>query len=60
VWKFQFERKVLKQINSNSLSLFSWYNMEELEEKLEFNEENIYDDTSTLIIYKKTDAFHQY
>jgi hypothetical protein len=34
--------------------------MEELEEKLEFNEENIYDDTSTLIIYKKTDAFHQY
>ena len=28
--------------------------MGELERKLEFNEENIYDDTSTLIIHKKT------
>ena len=33
--------------------------MEELEGKLEFTEENIYDDTSTLIINKKTGAFHQ-
>jgi len=30
-----------------------------MEEELEFTEENIYDDTSTLMIHKKTGAFHQ-
>ena len=34
--------------------------MDELETELEFTEENIYDDTSTLIIHKKTGAFHQH
>jgi hypothetical protein len=34
--------------------------MGELEWKQEITEEKIYDDTSTLIIHKKTGAFHQY